>query len=61
MRDGPKLVLGEELLHRQLRQLGAQHRMTLRGQPDHVQRFSAKRDQHLATLRHGQRWPVFLQ
>ena len=47
MDHGPEFVLGEELLHRERRQLHAQHFVALRRQPHHVQRLAAERHQHL--------------
>ncbi|MNI40951.1 hypothetical protein D3C73_951890 [compost metagenome] len=61
MRHGPQLVFGEELFHRKLGKLDAQHRVPLRRQPHHVQRFAAQRHQYPSTLRYGQRGPVLLQ
>ncbi|MCY1524642.1 hypothetical protein D9M68_595850 [compost metagenome] len=44
-----KPLLGEEVLHRALRQLHAQHPMALPGQPEHVQGLAAQGYQYLAT------------
>src|SRR5690606_20775619 len=54
-------VLGEELLHRDRRQLDAQHPVPAFGQPQQVQRLAAQRHQHPAALRREHLGPVLLQ
>jgi len=61
VRERLEFVFFEELFDRELRQLDAQHRVSLRRDPHHVQRLAAKRHQHPAVLGHAQRRPVLLQ
>ncbi|MCY1463077.1 hypothetical protein D9M71_809240 [compost metagenome] len=55
------MLLGEEVFHRPLRQLHAQHAMALPRQPEHVQGLAAQGHQHLATGGQLQLRPVALQ
>ncbi|MNR17037.1 hypothetical protein D3C85_1336760 [compost metagenome] len=54
-------LFGEEVFHRPLRQLNAQHTMPLPGQPGHIQGLAAERHQHLAASGQLQPRPVTLQ
>src|SRR5690554_4666872 len=55
------LPLGHELLDRLRRQLDAQHRMGLAGQPAHVQALAAERHQHLGAGPDSEARPVLHQ